>query len=390
MDSVVHFGAGNIGRGFIGNVLSQAGYRVIFADVNDAVISALRDRGGYTVEEVGRERRTVSIEPVTGLNSGDDALLDRIAETSLVTTAVGPRILPIIAKTLAPALERRRAAGNDAPLNVIACENMIGGSAALRDAVLPLLSAETREYVEATVGFPNSAVDRIVPPTAESEDPLAVRVEEFSEWIVDRLGFVGAIPDVAGMQLTDRLDAFVERKLFTLNTGHAVTAYHGTLAGYETIQEAIADSDVRRSVRGAMEESGNVLIQRYGFKPPVHAAYIDKIIGRFENPYLRDELKRVGREPLRKLSYNDRLIKPLRGTLAFDLPRTHLIAGIVAALRYRNADDPQAEQLQSDLRRDGVEAVLRGATGLGAETGEDALIEEIVAAYTRTVEAAAS
>ncbi|XPE24993.1 hypothetical protein ACNKHM_13340 [Shigella sonnei] len=119
------------------------------------------------------------------------------------------------------------------------------------------------------------------------------------------------------MELTDNLMAFVERKLFPLNTGHAITAYLGKLAGHQTIRDAMTRN--RAVVKGAMEESGAVLIKRYGFDADKHAAYIQKILGRFENPYLKDDVERVGRQPLRKLSAGDRLIKPLLGTLEYGL-----------------------------------------------------------------------
>ena len=128
----------------------------------------------------------------------------------------------------------------------------------------------------------------------------------------------GEIPKIEGMQLTDNLMAFVERKLFTLNTGHAITAYLGVLKGYETVKESIEDEEIATIVKEAMKESGEVLINRYGFEREKHYLYIDKIINRFKNPYLKDEVSRVGREPLRKLGFNDRLIKPLRGTIEYN------------------------------------------------------------------------
>ena len=184
------------------------------------------------------------------------------------------------------------------PLNIIACENMVRGTSQLKQHVLAALPQDEQAWVEQHVGFVDSAVDRIVPP-ADSSDPLEVTVETFSEWIVDQTQFKGQPPAIAGMELTDNLMAFVERKLFTLNTGHAITAYLGQQAGLQTIRDAILDPAIRRVVKGAMEESGAVLIKRYGFDADKHAAYINKILGRFENPYLHDDVERVGRQPLR-------------------------------------------------------------------------------------------
>ena len=51
----VHFGAGNIGRGFVGLLLHDAGYEVVFADVADALIAQLAEADHYQVHEVGED-----------------------------------------------------------------------------------------------------------------------------------------------------------------------------------------------------------------------------------------------------------------------------------------------------------------------------------------------
>ncbi len=375
----LHFGAGNIGRGFIGKLLADSGVQVIFADVNDTVIDLLKSQGSYNVKIVGDSVNTVeTVSNVSAVNSKDEnALIALFNEVDLVTTAVGPNVLKIISATIAKGLTARFAAGNNKPLNVIACENMVRGTTFLKEQVFAHLSPEWQTKTEQYVGFVDSAVDRIVPPVQTDEkDPLLVTVEEFSEWIVDQTQFKGDIPKINGMELTDNLMAFVERKLFTLNTGHAVTAYYGKAKGYKWVKESIEDENVKAFVKAVMQESGAVLIKRYGFDPQAHAAYIEKILKRFANPYLADDVDRVGREPLRKLSYNDRLIKPLRGTLEYGLPNDNLIRAVAVALSYRNAKDPQALELAQALQQD-VEAAVRKYT----ELQDEAVLSKISQTY---------
>jgi mannitol-1-phosphate 5-dehydrogenase len=150
----VHFGAGNIGRGFIGQILHESGYDIIFVDVRDDVVDALKTEGRYEVILAGEGEKHIPVDRVTALHSGRDAeeVTERLAEADLITTAVGPSVLPVIASAIAKGLlERARLGG--APVNVIACENMVGASQALRDFVIS--------------GFPNAAVDRIVPEYEE-------------------------------------------------------------------------------------------------------------------------------------------------------------------------------------------------------------------------------
>jgi mannitol-1-phosphate 5-dehydrogenase len=377
MKKAIQFGAGNIGRGFIGGLLSRSGYEVLFADISPVLIPELMSRKEYIIEIVGENREELRVAPVDGCFSDDDRLLDAIADAEIITTAVGPNVLKHIAPRIAAGLKRRLENKNETPLNIIACENLVHASAILREEVEKNADAETIGFLKGHAGFPDCAVDRIIPPMEESDDPLRVRVEEFSEWIVDRTGFIGTIPEIEGMQLTDTLLAFVQRKLFTLNTGHAITAYLGAVYELGTVAESIADEKILTIVRGAMQESGEVLIRRFDFDRDAHYAYIEKILKRFRNPWLNDDVRRVGRQPMRKLSFDDRLIKPLRGTLEYGLPNRNLILGIVAALSFRNEDDEQAKQMRELLEGGDLRAALVRITSLE----DDEILSAIEIAY---------
>ena len=374
----LHFGGGNIGRGFIGKILAEAGYEVVFADINMTVIDRLNQDHGYTVHVVGEgvdQKETV--KNVRVINSGDEAAVTaEISDATLVTTAVGPPVLEILAPLLARSLAARYRAGG-APLNIIACENMVRGSSFLKEKVLAA-AGDDAALIDANTGFVDCAVDRIVPPVRGGDaDPLAVTVEVFSEWIVDSTQFKGAVPAIAGMIATDKLMAFIERKLFTLNTGHTALAYFGQLAGKKTIGEAMQDDAVRQAAEAVMKESGAVLIRRYAFDPAAHRAYIDKILKRFANPYLHDDIDRVARQPLRKLGAQERFIKPLNGMLEYDLPHDATVRAIAATLHYHNPDDPQAVEMQYYRQAHGIAATLAKYS----DFDNTAVVAEIEAAY---------
>lgn len=378
MKNAVHFGAGNIGRGFIGKLLADADVEVTFADVDAPLVDQLSHKQEYKVKVVGTECKIDTVSHVTAVNSASDDVIERMVHTDLVTTAVGPNVLDIIAKTIATGIAKRFEAGNEAPLNIIACENMVRGTTHLKGEVYKHLDTSLHEKANELIGFVDSAVDRIVPPAeAANDDPLEVTVESFSEWIVDEQQFKGDVPHIEGMETTNNLMAFVERKLFTLNTGHCITAYLGCLKGHKTIREAIEDPEIHADVKQAMSESGEVLIRRYNFDREMHNAYIDKILGRFANPYLVDEVDRVGRQPLRKLGANDRLVKPLLGTIEYSTENQTLLKGIAAALKYTNHDDPQAVELQTSLKEHGVRQTVAHYTGLAIDSEEVAKIEAI-------------
>ncbi|MBA2872958.1 mannitol-1-phosphate 5-dehydrogenase [Anoxybacillus calidus] len=355
----VHFGAGNIGRGFIGSLLSQSGYEVVFVDVNEEVVRLLNERKEYRVfiaDESGKEE---IIRNVSAVNSQteSDKVIHYLTEADLVTTAVGPNILPIISSILAEGL-RKRLSVNPKPLNIIACENMIGGTTFLKEKVFEKISEEEKSLFERNYGFLNCAVDRIV-PNQKNSDPLNVTVEPFFEWVVEQKNVVGDIPNVKGMQLVDDLMPYIERKLFTVNTGHAMAAYLGYNKKLHTIKEAMDDQDIYSDVQQALNESGAVLVKKYGFNETDHKKYIEKIIHRFTNPSISDEIVRVARSPIRKLGANDRLMKPAKQyyELFKEVP-TGLTKGIAALLLFDYQEDPEAIELQETIKKTGIEGAL--------------------------------
>ena len=356
MKKAIQIGAGNIGRGFIGGLLSNAGYHVVFADVNQQVIDKINEDGTYTIHVMDVESSEQVITNISGVNSTTPAMVDEIVEAEIITTAVGLVILPRIAPAIAQGIEKRMAEGVDAYLNIIACENAIKASSQLKEAVYGQLSEEAKAYADKYVGFPDCSVDRIVPPV-RCENPIDVVVEAYYEWNVEEASFKGEIPQIEGMNLAGNLMAYIERKLFTLNTGHCITAYLGFLKGYATIDESIADEEIFTVVKSAMTESGMGLVKKHGLDKEAHLKYIDKIINRFKNPYLKDDVVRVGREPLRKLSATDRLAKPTLTAAGYGLPVDHLLVGIAAALHYKNDQDPQSVELQQKVEELGIRGV---------------------------------
>ena len=366
MKRAIQFGAGNIGRGFIGALLSKSGYHVVFADVNEEIISKINEDKCYTIHIMDVECKDEKVENISGVISTSDEILEETRTSDIITTAVGPVVLPRIASTIANGIKLRKITGVTSYLNIVACENAIKASSQLEEEVKKYLNEEEIAYLNEYVGFPNCSVDRIVPPV-KSENILDVVVENFYEWNVEEKAFKGEIPKIYGMNLADNLMAYIERKLFTLNTGHAITAYFGYLKGYNTVDESIKDEVIHDLVKKAMIESGQGLIAKYNFDKEEHFKYIDKIIGRFKNPYLKDDVARVGREPLRKLNENDRLIKPLMTAKSFNLDIDNLLLGVGAALNYNNEEDSQSVELQSLISEKGVKESLAHVANLAQE-----------------------
>ena len=357
--TAVHFGAGNIGRGFVAQFLHESGYEVVFADVSEELIGALQARDSYEVIEVGEGAVTKVVDNYRAINSKSHEadVIAEIAKADIVTTAVGARILQFVAPVIAAGLAART---NPEPLVVIACENAIGGT--------DVLAAEVRKHDPAAASvmhraiFANCAIDRIVP---EQHGGLDVTIESFFEWVVDRTPFAGSTPDIYGVTWVDDLEPFIERKLFTVNTAHAAAAYHGIDRGWVSIREALATPELQAEIRAVLAETKQLLVAKHGFDPDEQQAYIEKTLKRISNPALPDTCERVGRGPLRKLSRKERFIGPAAELAERGLEVWNLLNAVGAALRFDVEEDAESVELQALLSSGGPpDALAQTITGL--------------------------
>lgn len=337
----VHFGAGNIGRGFVAQFLHESGYEVVFADVSDDLIGALQTQPSYLVHEIGEGAQDHVVDGYRALNSRthEAEVVAAIASADLVTTAVGARILAFVAPVIAKGLAARP--DNARPLAVIACENAIGGTEILAGHVREADAAAAERAV-----FANCAIDRIVP---EQSGGLDVTIESFFEWVVDRTPFHGAEPEISGVTWVDDLTPFIERKLFTVNTAHAAAAYHGRDRGWVSIREALATPELQAEVRAVLDETKALLVAKHGFSEDEQQAYIEKTLKRISNPDLPDTCERVGRGPLRKLSRHERFTGPAAELLERGMTAWDLLNAMGAALRFDVPEDAESVELQELL-----------------------------------------
>lgn len=382
----VHFGAGNIGRGFVGMLLHEGGYEVVFSDVAAPLVDALEAAESYTVHEVGEGGQERTVTGFRAVNSAEspEAVAAEVATADVVTTAVGPTVLRFIAPHILAGLRERSAEA--APLQVMACENAIGATDTLRGHIQELAGEQWEELSSQAV-FANTAVDRIVPgqPGGAPGDDVVidVTVEPFYEWAIEQGAFGGDLPNIPGAHFVDELGPYIERKLFTVNTGHAAAAYLGARAGLGTIAEALADEQVAAGVAAALEETSALLVAKHGFSAEDMESYRSTILGRFRNPALPDTADRVGRQPLRKLSRHERLIGPAAEAAERGLSTEGLLAVVGAALEFSLPEDEQAVELQKLLGELNAEAFTEKVTGLAAGHPLFAPVVELVSARQR-------
>ncbi|KAL8992273.1 MAG: hypothetical protein Q9169_007226 [Polycauliona sp. 2 TL-2023] len=363
----VHFGGGNIGRGFVAEKLVLAGYEVVFVDVMDSIIEQLQKTKEYTVTEIGGEGEKVNtISNYRAINSKthEADVIEEICTADLVTCAVGPNILKFIAPVIGKAIDKRTA---PKPLAVIACENAIGATDTLAGFIKDSKNTpqDRLSSINDRASFANSAIDRIVP----GQDPnagLNVKIESFYEWVVDKTPFAKeGHPEISAIKWVDDLNPYIERKLFTVNTGHAAAAYYGHARGKRTIHDALQDSEINKIVYDCLAETSHLIVKKHGISTEEQKAYVEKIVKRISNPYLEDVVERVGRAPLRKLSRKERFVGPASQLAESGDKIDALLGAIEQAFAFLDVkDDEESAELSKTLKSTEAKEVVTKVCGL--------------------------
>ena len=363
MKNAVMYGAGNIGRGFIGQLFSLSGYEVTFIDINEAVIEKLQNDRSYPLYITrGEEYEKTEVKNVTGLLGKDPEVVgDMIAKADVMATAVGVNVLPYIAKPIACGVKRRFEEGNKTPLNIIICENKLGADSYLRQLVSENLNDEEKAYFNEYFGLVEASIGRMVPATPEEkrqENMLAVCVEEFCSLPVDKAAFKGKIPEIVNLMPFAPFEFFIERKLFMHNMSHALTAYLGALKGYEFIYEAALDPSIKLLSLQALIESSQALSKEHGVDISELIEHSEDLLYRFENKLLGDPASRVGRDTIRKLSKNDRLVGAHNLCKKQGIKPVYICLGIAAALLFEGVDDAASVEVSAFAKANGVANAL--------------------------------
>lgn len=394
METFVQFGAGAIGRSFMGQLFSGGGYEVVFIEASRRLVAALNELGQYTVVIKRGDGSTESmiVKNVAGIDAENvGAAAMAVAKASFVATSVGKSALPLVFPTLAEGILLRKKLFPGRPLDIIIAENMSDGARFMRDGLGPLLP-ENFPF-DSMLGLVETSIGKMVPiMRAEdvAKDPLRIFAEAYNELIVDGRGFKGEPPRIETLKPVPNIRAYVDRKLFVHNLGHAAVAYLGRSRYRELVYvwEALEKSDVRAGVEAAMGESARALAAEYPEDLPIEAleAHCADLLDRFGNRYLDDTLHRVGRDLYRKLGKRDRLVGALLLAARHGLPCDAIARVVAAAASFAAPDErgrlfpPDAEFLSRETSR-GLRHVLTDVVGLSPDDPlEKSAIERVLGA----------
>ena len=365
------FGAGNIGRGFMGQLFHEAGYRLIFVEYRRELVEMLNSAGEYPLRLLdaysGKEVDLLIDDLEATAAEETDTVAELFATADVAGTAVGVNNLQAITPLVVVGIRRRMARG-EGPVDIYLCENMYGAGDKLKAYVFEQLTTGERQWAEEHIGFVGTSVARMVPAPDKrfaSEGPLFVVADAYHKWPYDKAARRAPAPAIEGMEGVN-IEAEFARKLHTHNLGHAAMGYLGYLKGYTYVDETFRDDALLEIFRGALDETAGALAKRYpdDIREEEHREIIRDVIVRFGNPMLKDPLTRVVGDPIRKLGHNERIVGSIRLCMDYGIETGYIERVAGAAYCYDHPGDPKAVQLQEMISGQGIAAVIREVSGL--------------------------
>ncbi len=404
----VGFGFGPIQAGLFLHEAFRSGcfHRLVVAEVRPSVVDSLRRAGGrFSVNIAHCDHVEIAAAgPVEIVDPSCDKerslLVEAVAEAEEIATAV-PSVQSYVSaspgsihRVLACGL-RKKASRKGPRAVVYAAENHNEAAEILEAGVMECIPRADREAVRARVRFLNTVIGKmsgVVSDTEEvrarglhpisAEDGRAFLVEAFNRIFISRIDFEDGGPPfrrgIGAFEEKADLMPFEEAKLYGHNAVHALAAYLAAAKGLERMAE-LEGSSIFPFLRAAfLEESGRALIQRHLgadhlFTPDGYREYARDLLGRMCNRFLGDTVERVGRDPARKLGWDDRLVGTIRVALRAGITPGRFAVGAAAALGVLDSSFLEGSRLASDY----LDPIWGGQTRDPSETKQVlAMIEE--------------
>lgn len=353
-NKIIIFGAGKIGRSFIGQLFSVGGFEVVFVDISETVLKELNQRGEYKVIIKSEVEDTIIVKNVRGVNASDKELVAKeISDATILSVSVGLNALPHILPSIAEGLKERYKKDQNNAIDIIIAENMRNSSQYFKENLIDHLP--DNYPFDNLVGLIETSIGKMVPIMPESiekDDPLLVFAEPYNTLILDKKAFKNTIPDIEGLAPKNKIEAWVDRKLFIHNLGHAATAYWGYSYNpkFQYIWEALEVPSVFLNVRETMLQSADLLAKKYSndFSFNELVDHVDDLLLRFKNRALADTIYRVGCDLPRKLGPDDRLAGAIRLAVSLNMPYEKILKTLIVGSQFK-AENEKGVMHPSDI-----------------------------------------
>jgi len=313
--SLLIYGAGAIGRGFIPWVFDSNEYDFYYVENNFELKEKLNKHKkfiSYKTNQDTYEEKVVNIKEC--FSPGEEK--EVIKKITAVITAIGPRNILSLQEIL-----------SNTKIPIICCEN---------DSSIPNLLSSVIKNPYVVFAIPDVITSNTAPQKLLEKDPNSIVTENGVCYIDDSVSFLGGEAKyVSKKELENQWLA----KLYIHNTPHCIAAYLGSLVGVTYLHEAMQNKLIKKIVANAMNEMVEMLLKKFSMDKEFVKWYSEKELKRFENELLFDPIYRVAREPFRKLAPNERLIGAAQLCLSQGIIPENILLGIMSAFAYNNKID---------------------------------------------------
>jgi mannitol-1-phosphate 5-dehydrogenase len=319
---ILIFGAGAIGRGFLAYKFSDKKYEISFVDKNSKLINLLKNRKYFYSACIIKKKyyfKKIFYKDVFHINQSFD-----ISKYDFVFCCVGPNQC----YEIAPKFKNAK--------RVISCENDFSSVEGIKN-----LSGNKNVYF----GIPDVITSNTASPKLLKNDKLTL-ITENGDLVLQDMKIFKKLKEAKKVS-NFFFKMHWHAKFFIHNSPHASLAYLGWLKKYKFIHEAMKNKKISKIVKNSMKEITSALINTKILEKKFALNYMRKEINRFSNNLLFDPISRVAREPVRKLSPNNRIILSLRLSLFNSNPPKNTALGVKAALQYYDKNDPQSKYIKN-------------------------------------------
>jgi mannitol-1-phosphate 5-dehydrogenase len=367
--SILIIGAGKIGRSFIGQLFGQSGYHVVFADIDQEIVAELNRRKSYPVVIKGIKEETILVQNVRAVSVIDrESFYKEIAKASIMAVSVGKNALEKVLPLIAEGIKLRQILTPGNPVDIIIAENMRSSGDFMFNYLKELLPADFP--LNEMAGLIETSIGKMVPLMSNADkekDLLMVYAEPYNTLILDKKAFKGPIPAVKGLSLKENIKAWVDRKAFIHNLGHATAAYLSYFYHPELkyLYEGLGKDNVLFTTRKTMLQAAKILHFYYpdDYSLADLEEHINDLLSRFRNRELRDTVFRVGQDLMRKLDIDDRFggiiqMARVRG-LEYQCIAEAMAYGLFFKVQNEHGEfNPQDELFLQTLKEKGVGETL--------------------------------
>ena len=389
--TVAIIGSGKIGRGYLADLFSAAGYHITFIDISTDLVDKLNSRGQYTLFITGKaetKKRIIKDYEAYSIERDFTTIIEKLSIVDMVCVALYPNALPSVANQIVETIKRCIEISRKNPLNFIFFVNKALTARRVKEMVEKQLHTETEiNYYKDNIGIVEALTLRGgVNPTPKmlKEDPLCV---SSSEGTVIPVGdeFVGPKPDMEFIQFTDRVEGRLAEKVWCGNMLHCTIASIGWNKGYKYTVECANDPYIQNIADQAYNEASFGIGKEFNFNTEEIKEGKNKYWNFFMKSNVLDDVEHVSADPLRKLSRDDRYIGPALLCLKYNKLPYFLARGAAYLFLFENEKDPSALKLQSSVKSNGIEQTIWDVCDLSPNIKEEQMLHQLILAHYKEI-----